>query len=426
MTESELLGCLLRGDAEAALRAAEESNPGVGRKPAADVAYFEPRMRERLGHFVVLADAYRAVFAELGRSMHVFHHDHGHTNDPGCASGLFPIVDHAVGAERPVDAPALHAFKRFFRARFELGLHVSDARLAVFPTARYLTLPAIAEALVANERAAGAVIGVMETWPVPDCENEALVAGAFQNAAQTLQDSGKPVLLIAESVAIREWLVARGFDPGWVMTAPYPAAARFARRPTSRPTGDRPRLAALGATRPVHNPGVIAEYLMSAPMESVDWTVRLDVNLAAKSLAMTTQSLRQALLDRGISLLPLQLDQEAYDDALTDADVMLLPYGDRYRTIGSGIFLECLCAGVIPLVPAESTMRRLYEDLGGAAPALEAPSQDALARAIAETCQNLAQFQRNAATVRSAWLDHPHGPRAWSRRVGEWLELATA
>ena len=41
---------------------------------------------------------------------------------------------------------------------------------------------------------------------------------------------------------------------------------------------------------------------------------------------------------------------------LQDADVMLLPYGERYETIGSGIFLECVCAGVIPLVPAASTM----------------------------------------------------------------------
>ena len=45
------------------------------------------------------------------------------------------------------------------------------------------------------------------------------------------------------------------------------------------------------------------------------------------------------LAERGIRLLPLTTDRAGYDAALADLDVMVLPYGERYRTIGSGIFL---------------------------------------------------------------------------------------
>ena len=182
-----------------------------------------------------------------------------------------------------------------------------------------------------------------------------------------------------------------------------------------------PRFAALGASRPVHNPGLLAEYLLSAERAPGAWTVRLNAALAGRHLDRSPGELAQALRQAGVTLLPGHLDLRTYDETLQGADVMLLPYGERYETIGSGIFLECVCAGVLPLVPAASTMRALYEALGGAAPAIDAMTPAGIARAVDACAGDLPGLRDNALRVRDAWLDHPHGPRHWERRVAELL-----
>ena len=96
---------------------------------------------------------------------------------------------------------------------------------------------------------------------------------------------------------------------------------------------------------------------------------------------------------------------------------MLLPYGDRYRTIGSGIFLESICSGIVPLVPAKSTMYRLYQQLGGQAPAIGNLSIEGIDTAIESCVREFGELQGNVSQVRRAWLSHEQGPLSWSRRV---------
>ncbi|MEM1088755.1 MAG: hypothetical protein AAGI67_00115 [Pseudomonadota bacterium] len=416
-----LLRQLLDGDALALADAAVGSLDS-GIEPAA-VALFEPRMQGPHGHFPLLADAYSRVCADHGLAMNVFHHQQWQSARPQRWHGVFPVVDHLVGADAPVDQQILAAFSELLGNVVGACVKRSEAKVAVFPTARFLTLPGITSAIAGTLELRGAVIGVMETTPVPDCEDEHLISVSFRSSAQELAESGKNVLLLAESAAIADWLLAQGFESAEIRVAPYPAAARFDAS-KSPPPDNRPRLGALGATRPVHRPESLAGYLLEADLSGVDWSVRIDSAHAARPLGMAPEQLESALRSRGVTLLSGHLAQTDYDATLAGLDVMLLPYGERYQTIGSGIFLECVCAGVIPLVPADSTMRALYEDLGGRAPAIDMDAPDGIPLSVDACLAELPRLRRNADEVRSAWLAHEHGPAAWRRAVSELIEYA--
>jgi hypothetical protein len=334
------------------------------------------------------------------------------------------VPDHLVGADLPITPTVIEAYATYFHRVLHDCLSATGASVAVFPTARFLTLPAIARVIDDVPTLHGAVIGVMETWPVPDCDDEALVNGSLREAARRLSKSRKQLKIFAESETIARELTSLGYPCDAVRTAPYPAAARLAGNTRNLSPADLPRFAALGASRPVHNPGLLAEYLLSEKLAPGAWTVRLNAALAGQHLDQPPGELVQALRRAGLSVLPKQLELRAYDEALQGADVMVLPYGSRYRTLGSGIFLECVCAGVIPLVPADSTMRDLYETLGGKAPAIDEMTPAGIAAAVDACTVQLSKLKGNALAVRDAWLAHPQGPTSWARQVSGLLETA--
>lgn len=389
--------------------------------PCVDVAYFEPRMRDRLGHFSALAEAYGSVCAQAGLSQGVFHHAAWQGETVPGWHRLFPVNDHFVGIGSPVDRQTLTAYRRYMAAIVSDALSHVNATLAVLPTTRFLTLPGITDSLAKAAHVRGAIIGVMETWPVPDCDDPGLVEYAFESAARILAQAGKPHLIIAESPPIAKWLVARGFSRECVHISPYPAAARYS-APSRREHGDGMiRCGAFGAMRPVQSPGLQANFLKAIPQRGRRWTVRMNLHVAADELGDSPAALEASLQSNEIVCLPPQLDQATYDGALASQDLMLLPYGERYNTIGSGIFLECLCAGVIPLVPAASTMGQLYLELGGAAPLIHRLDLDGIATCLSECEARLEELKQNALSVRETWLDHPMGPRQWQARIREKL-----
>lgn len=421
----DLRTLLAEGDAESLIRAAAAGETTGGRSAIkADLALFEPRLSDRQGHFALLADAYLDLARREGLRGAVFHHRAWSGESPEGWHGLFPIPDHLVGANLSVTPAVIETYATYFHRVLRDSLAATGASVAVFPTARFLTLPVITRVIDESPSVRGAVIGIMETWPVPDCDDEALVSESLREAARRLGRSAKRVLIFAESDTLARELASLGFPSDAVRTAPYPAAARLADHTRKRSPAELPRFAALGASRPVHNPGLLAEYLLSDQRAPGKWTVRLNAALAGQHLDRPPGELEQTLRQAGLNVLPRLLELSAYDEALQGSDVMLLPYGSRYRTLGSGIFLECLCAGVIPLVPADSTMRALYETLGGEAPAIEATTPAGIATAVDACVAQLPSLKGNALAVRDAWLRHPQGPESWERQVAALLEAA--
>jgi hypothetical protein len=386
-----------------------------------DVAYFEPRMHIDSGHFGRLASIYSTKLSEAGFTTSVFHRHEQTANGRDNWHGIFPVPDHVAGLDKITTYGQLQAFTNYFEHIFGECLSGSGARIAIFATSRFLTMPAAVNAVEKAPGLNGAIFGVMESYPVPDCNDREMVEGAFRSAAEQIENSAKSYLVFVESKPIRDFLIDCGFSSKRVFVNPYPAAHRF-QEPRNRTTGlSRPRMGNLGGTREVQNPGLMAAYLLESEKDEFDWTVRLNLELAARHCSMEISEIRDALLGKNINLIEDRLSDTEYDLALKSLDIMLLPYGDRYQTIGSGIFLECICAGVIPLVPKDSTMRLLYEELGGRAPAIEVLSVEGIEQAVLTVLPDLKDLLENRYRVRDAWLRHDQGPITWSRRVQEFL-----
>lgn len=153
---------------------------------------------------------------------------------------------------------------------------------------------------------------------------------------------------------------------------PYPIQ-RFDRDDSDRlvNAGGGLRVSCLGDARPEKGSAAIPEIVAAAAADptlaDVRFTVQTNLGFAADSRAAEHRAVRRGLEALGrlaaargpVDLLPGPLDAEAYARALMATDIMLLPYDqERYRPRCSGIVLEALAAGVVPLVTGGGWMAR--------------------------------------------------------------------
>lgn len=374
------------------------------------------------GHFPRQVAAYTSVFSGLDLKTNIFHHCNWSGSSHKNWFGVFAIPDHAIGVGKVNHAQQLEAVSSYFEDCFTHCIDRSHASLALFPTLRFLTVDAAVAAVESSVRLSGAILGVMETTPVPDSDNEDLVRSAFCRAAERIQNSEKAYLLTAESMPIRAFLVECGFPVNSIVVHPYPAAHRFKQKPPTPQLCRNPECGALGGLRQVQNPELAVEYLVSHKQANVGWTLRADLSLVESQLGIPASNLREVLQANHVRLFEGHLDQHDYDQILRKLDVLVLPYGKRYQTLGSGMFLEALCAGIVPLVPAQSTMRALYLELGGDAPAIDILSVVGIDKAVNACLSRLPELHRNAGKVREAWLRHSSGPVAWRDHIAKFTE----
>ena len=408
---------ILNGSVEEAIGVSAPYFDALSPPQHSDIAYFEPRMQNESGHFCRLAAVYENLFSTVNLKMAVLHR-HGWDSDRRQNwSGIFLLPDHVVGVSKISTRSQMASFTQYFEYCFNWCLKNNHASLAVFPTTRYLTVQAAIHAVEKAPGVFGAILGIMETDRVPDCDDQNLIDNAFRSASELIRTSRKTFLVFAESDAVRDYLLRFGFPSNRVFVNPYPAAHRFGDiNQSNRPVAQM-HFGSLGGTREVHNPDLLATFLLNTTHRLPGWTVRLNLELVAAKLKRGVTELRQALRDVNVNLLERHLGNADYDQALQSFDVMLLPYGVRYQTMGSGIFLESICAGVVPLVPAGSTMSRLYQELGGQAPAIASLSISGIEVAYESCIQDFGELKGDAVRVHSAWLSHNQGPLSWSRRV---------
>ena len=417
MKTPNIVQLILNGDVDEAISQSCESFDKLSLIKSSDIVYFEPRMQNAGGHFCRLASTYENLFSSVNLDTVVLHHLAWDADERPEWHGVFSIPDHIAGIGQITTQSQLEGFSRYFEHIYHEGLQKTSAGLAVFSTSRFLTILAAVRAVERSPGVVGAILGVMETGDAPDCDNHTLITGSFKSAARLIVESNKTFMIFAESDSIRKFLLSCGFPADRVMTNPYPAAHRFQEPDNDKSDTPPHRFGSLAGTRAVQNPGLLANFLLNTTHQSLNWTIRLKMDLAAAQLVLDVAELRHALQNASINLLEDSLSEADYDLVLQTLQVMLLPYGERYETIGSGIFLESICAGIVPLVPAGSTMRHLYLQLGGAAPAIEEMSVKGLETTIANCIPGLEKLQENARQVRQAWLSHENGPVAWSRHV---------
>ena len=155
---------------------------------------------------------------------------------------------------------------------------------------------------------------------------------------------------------------------GPVGVLPYPAQVPAAARPAAAPL----RVACLGDARPEKGSAFLAAIVAATEADPelagrVRFVVQSNRGYPAASRrpehVAVTRSLatlaRSAAAGGPVELVAGPLDADAYAHQLATADVALLPYDqDRYRCRCSGVVLEALAGGVVPIVTGGGWMAR--------------------------------------------------------------------
>jgi glycosyltransferase involved in cell wall biosynthesis len=182
--------------------------------------------------------------------------------------------------------------------------------------------------------------------------------------------------------------------PGPVGTLPYPVDVPPRR---GRDAAGPLRVACLGDARPEKHSARIAALVAAAADDPqlagrLRFAVQTNPGYPASSRrpehVAVTRSLaalaRAAAAGAPVDLLGGPLDAAAYDAALAAADVVLLPYDQgRYRNRCSGVVLEALAAGAVPILSGGGWMaRQLAAPLAAHAAAIVARSRTLAMRRI--------------------------------------------
>lgn len=425
--QAEVWKFVLQGYLDKALQA----SPPVSRSGTAfrdGVVYIEPRLASESGHFFKLAKCYLRLFDALDLPCAVFHSLQSNLRERDGWIPYFPVPDHTLAHRSIQNQADLGLVHSYFRAQFGRIFDLLAPRVLVLPSARFTDILPAAQTLArtSHQRKGIGIFGVLESAAVPDCANETLVASTFSHCANELDDSGVSYTIIAESPTIKDFLVTAGFASKTVRVFPFVAASMLETGWTSR-DGNTINVGYLGGTREVKNPEIIADLLLSGTLpEKTTWHVQLDLQYVQRTRGEDAVRTLLSIRETGkIRLYDTDLSDLEYENLFRVLDIVLLPYGSRYKNIGSGIFLEAITAEVIPIIPESSTMHTLYRQLEGGAPALSDLSPEAIMDVVVRTVSRFRGLRENAVRVRKNWISHPWGFEAWRRFMMEFLVSAS-
>lgn len=423
---------LFEGNLQAALdltrscrRRGQADSADVDRAHHPVATFIEPALSSRVGHHYHLAMHYGQVLRAAGFQTIVLHaHDHASDDRPG----WYPyfVVSHTTGRKAIASGHQLGLVERYFTAEYEEILDRYDPSLCVFGTARFTTIRAAATALAGGERhrRRQAVFGVLEADDPPDACDPGIVRGAWSRAAAVLHDHDIPHRMVVETEQIRSFLIECGFSPDDTKLYQYVAAGRIAKEsPTSGPDGDCVTVGYVGGSRPVRRPETIADVLCGEAFPPhVRWKVQLDLRYVAKHRGVDLVRRLRDLHEGGVvELFPTDLEEERYRSLFHSLDFVVMPYSDRYERIGSGVLIEAIYCGVVPIVPARSSMHRLYASLGGEPPTFDGGNPSSVRTAILDGLSRREALKAQAQLVRDRWADHPQSSERWQADLEEWI-----
>lgn len=174
--------------------------------------------------------------------------------------------------------------------------------------------------------------------------------------------------------------------------------------PKSIPDSSQLTAGFVGQTRQERGADVILQVIdrtLSAD-NRLRWVVQLDRRVVARFLGQEEQDLFERLEQTGrVEFHPCSLSMEDFHDLLGRIDIMVFPYGGRYRSSGSGICMESLRSGHVQVVPSRSSMELLIAEHGGASVNFPKVDVSSVADAVIDAVQ---QFEKlavaNAAAAR--------------------------
>lgn len=390
------------------------------------VAYCEPRLSGRSGHFFKLSKCYRDLFETLGLPCAILHSLQASSNMGAEWIPYFAVPDHTMACRPIENQEELNRVQHYFHYQFERIIDCLTPRIFLLPSARFTNILSAVETIIGTGKQPdqSAIFGVLETEKVPDCTSENLVFSAFSRSAYKLERSDVRYIIMAENQKIKEFLVMAGFAPAKVHTFPYVASGMLKPRSTSYDGNDKTiNVGYLGGTRDVKNPGVVIDVVTTKMLpQSIKWHIQVDLNYIRQIRNDKIEKKILKLQSKGVvKLYNTNLHEDEYEILLKSLDIVVLPYGTRYQDISSGIFLEAITTKVIPIVPKWSTMYTLYSELGGKAPPFFEMEHVSVRNVIENTLCQIKELRENAANVRENWLCHPSGFEAWKNALSEFI-----
>lgn len=113
-----------------------------------------------------------------------------------------------------------------------------------------------------------------------------------------------------------------------------------------------------------------------------------------------------------VSLFTRGLDCATYCQIIESADLVVLPYGPRYRHFMSGVFDDCLFLGTVAIIPRDSKMARWMDFHNLDAPTFDEATTPAIITAIEAALDQFGyyqgQFHQARRITRAAW--HRNNP----------------
>ncbi len=97
------------------------------------------------------------------------------------------------------------------------------------------------------------------------------------------------------------------------------------------------------------------------------------------------------------------LDCETYCDLIESADIVLLPYGPRYRHIMSGIFDECLFLGKVAVIPERCKMSLWMERHNLDCPTFKTWDVEGVCLAVEDAINNITHYQAQFAEAQKIY-----------------------
>jgi hypothetical protein len=386
--------------------------------------YLEPSLNSNNGHQLNLARCYIQLLKQLGYRTKVAHALKNSLQQNNEDWLPYFLVGHHTRSSRDIcSRPELEIVEQYFLSEFEQIIRESNPRVCIFATIRFTNVLAAAKALITN-KIQNVVFGVMEAADVPDCNNRGFVRSAFSQAAVLLQEQNVSHLLIAETDHVKTFLIDCGFREEDVKMFPYVAAKLITDIPkTSTRSTKNIHIGYVGGSRSVRHPELIADLLVSEVLPAtIDLSVQLDLDYIRNTCGQITCDKINKMHRKGsITLYSPNLSEQQYRALFCSLDFVIMPYGERYQQIGSGILIEAIYANVIPILPEDSNMSSLYKSLGGNAPCFTSLSATAISEAIIDATLWYSTLRKTTNSVQRKWQQHPSASEQWERNLENWF-----
>ena len=425
-TEKQIWTEVLKGNSQTATtwsksKRSQQKQTKTTQNPTA--LYLEPSLSSTNGHQLTLAGCYKQLLKTLGYQTTIAHALNNSLEQKEHYLPYFLVKHHTMACRSINSLSDLKNVDQYFLNEFEQIIEEYDPSICIFPTIRFTNIVAAAKSLTAH-KAQNVIFGVMEAAEVPDCDDPGIVQSAFIRAATLLQEHGLAHLLIAETDHVKTFLLKCGFQEEHVRVFPYVAARLITDIP--RPAKNIPKniqVGYLGGSRPVRHPELIADLLVSEPLpDNIYLSVQLDLNyIKNKRGQQICEAINEMHSNGSITLYGPNLSNQQYRSLFCSLDFVILPYGKRYQQIGSGILLEAIYAGTIPIFPADSKMNDKYTSLGGNAPCFTSLSTDEVKEAIINGVLRYSALRENAKIIREQWRKHPSSTEHWESELTNWL-----